>query len=253
MNCTNCGSPINPGEKFCTNCGSPVKIPLTEPTPPPAVEKSGKKKKPVFKKWWFWVVIVVVVFIILAGILGSRDSGTEPQPVAQQPETTEVAETQESVNTVEEVGEDGFTDSQRELLLQESSLWGLMEGAEYQYKGVLDKVVALDNGGSLVDVYSACKSCATVMQNTWESTWNYSDMPNSSDYIKECQYYVNHIRGVCEDLMDYIDSGSTASLVDAEDGITGMQSYSEALVTARLSFYLDNGFSSDQLAAIMAE
>lgn len=31
MNCTNCGSPINPGSKFCTRCGTAIATPSAAP------------------------------------------------------------------------------------------------------------------------------------------------------------------------------------------------------------------------------
>lgn len=34
MNCSKCGSPLNPNDKFCINCGTPVGAPTPAPIPP---------------------------------------------------------------------------------------------------------------------------------------------------------------------------------------------------------------------------
>ncbi len=212
-----------------------------------------------------FVFLIALIMIVSVSACGSNGAKNEETVVEETPQNTvtsappqhsdadNTADETPAQNVVDEVGEDGFTDRQRDLLLQESALWGVVRGAEYSYNTVWEKMEALENGGTLYDVYSACGSAKTALQNSWESTRNFEDMPNSDNYIRECQYYFNHMKGICENLQDYIDNDSMEALNDAQEAIQKMDSYSSAVVNERIKFYSSNGFSDEQIAQILSE
>ena len=274
MFCQKCGKQLTDGAKFCSTCGFPAPIPAppkskpTVKTPEPIAE-TAKEKTPIYYRWWLWVIVLIVAIVVVLSLTGGDKHKTETEQdiTTEQHEVTSappqhsdvdkdplgvLAENDENSET-EIVDDDGFTAAQRELLLQESAMWGVVIGSEYQFQETMDTLGDVGGSVTIYDAYSACKSCATSMSNSFNSVYNFRDMPEAKEYVDACQTYIINMQKICEDLMEFLDENSVSAMSDAEDRLARLPQYQTSVATERISFYMANGFTMDQIDQIIAE
>ena len=117
--------------------------------------------------------------------------------------------------------------------------------AETKFKGLVD---TLDTG-SMLDVYDACKDTKDFAQDCWGRVSDQKDDLNR-DYVNSCQDYFVQIKIICEYIMDYIDDQKMEDLSKAKDGIESLNIYVMNVVSQRLTYLSDAGFTEDEIAEI---
>ena len=190
-----------------------------------------KPKKPLFKRWYFWVLVVLVLAAI-GSALGDEDAGPAATPTPEPSLSPEEMRAQAESN---------------DLMINAS-----VEAADRYYDILVEAISGLEHGtSSLLDVYSTCEDMEEYLRGFSAHVDEVTD-PAAEEYKDAAVGYIGNFQLVAHDLMEYIDSGEMSDLSDAQEGLELAPAYIAQLLAARTAYLEAAGFSSDEIAEMLA-
>jgi len=206
-------------------------------------QDGGKKKKPIYKRVWFWLLVLVVIG---AAMGGNEETADDPQ----QEDATRVEEQVEESPPVEEPEETEAPDEsvKEDARIKDLEIYSAVLSAETKFNGM----ISIMDSGSPLDVYDACKDTKNFAQTCWGLVSDQKDDLNS-DYAQACQYYFVEIKSICDDIMDYIDSQKMEDLSNAKAGIENLQNHVLNIISNRMTYLVDAGFTDEEIAQILEQ
>lgn len=201
-----------------------------------------KVKKPIFKRVWFWVVVVIVVFAAL-GSLGGND--TEEGKVQNDTVHGE-DQAQEKVSEEGSEPQNNDEDVKADAKSKDLEIYSAVLSAETKFNGMISEL----DSGNLLDIYDSCKETKDFAQDCWGRVSDQKDDLNE-DYADACQSYFIEIKLICDDIMDYVDSQKMEDLSSAKEGIERINSHIVNIVSARMAYLVDAGFTDEEISEIV--
>lgn len=203
-----------------------------------SAEQTPKAKKPIYKKIWFWVLVLVIAGAGLGGGETQEETAaTNDDASLVQEQDVGSSEESEPVVDPEAVKADAKA--------KDLEIYSAVLSAETKFSGMLDVMET----GSMLDVYDACKDTKDFAQDCWGRVSDQRDDLNK-EYVSACQDYFVQIKIISDYLMDYIDDNKMEDLSKAKDGIETLNVYIMEIVSHRLTYLAEAGFTDEEITEI---
>ncbi len=253
MKCPKCSTEYEGSS--CPNCGAAAQPTESYPEHP---ENKPKKKGCLSGVLTFILVILIISAI---GSCTTDDSESADQPTSTPPaQTTEEnspaeAETEKNSETEEVKLEEKQLSEEEKTAIREidRQIYELIVHSETINTNLK---IAIDSAAqgqfNVLDLYDLIKDGQNNQSAIYSSLLSLKDDTNK-DYIYAAQSYVSNSKEIASKLLKYLDKNEIKYLSEAKERIEKTDSYVLTVVTARMKYLSDMGFSDEEIVQILGE
>lgn len=214
--------------------------------------KKDRTKKHTYSKAALVIAIIWIILSLIYGITSGNTSttvNTESASIetelSKSPEqdSSENSETVESGNEVSEEKKQTALDADKELT-------DLIIGAESDYNTFID-IMNSDNATDL-DIYDAAKIVDSNLGKYSVNAYNVN-CDGIDEYKAQVSYYIINMQSVASDIKKYMDKENIKYLSSAKEYIEKVQSYAMVVLSERMKFLTNAGFTEAEVLEILGD
>lgn len=209
---------------------------------PEPSQTAVKAKKPIYKRIWFWLLVLCVLAAFSGG---GGETAEDPVASGQESQVQSEASGEEVQGEPTELSEE----EKAAVRTKDSTIWGGVLSVETKFNFLLENMSLVGTSVSVLDLYNQCEETKDFAQFWWGEVTAQQDDANE-DYVTACQYYFVEIKGICDDMMDYLDSGKVSDLSNAQERIENISSHTLNIVSERQLYLTNAGFTPEEIEEI---